>query len=116
MTRISRIGIVALASAIVLGAAPAGSETAGVVFDDANANGVRDAHERGRAGIAVTNGRDVVRTDADGRYALPDGGAGFVSLTCPSDARCPALFHRGAGDFALVRQADERGFFFIHVA
>lgn len=51
---------------------PAGEETArGVVFEDRNRNGVRDAGEPGIAGVAVSNMDAVVRTDPEGRYALP---------------------------------------------
>jgi hypothetical protein len=44
---------------------------AGVVFDDANGNGARDPAEPGVAGVAVSNGGDVVRTDGNGRYRIP---------------------------------------------
>lgn len=43
----------------------------GVVFHDRNANGVRDQGEPGVAGVRVSNGVDVVRTDDAGAYALP---------------------------------------------
>src|SRR3546814_6230402 len=43
----------------------------GTVFEDGNGNGVRDAGEAGIGGVAVSDGRQVVRTDAQGRYALP---------------------------------------------
>jgi hypothetical protein len=42
-----------------------------VVFSDRNGNGRRDLLERGLPGVAVSNGRDVVRTDWRGRYQLP---------------------------------------------
>ncbi|MGD8453132.1 MAG: calcineurin-like phosphoesterase family protein [Phycisphaerae bacterium] len=44
---------------------------AGVVFADANGNGVRDAGEAGIPDVRVSNGREIVPTDADGRYRLP---------------------------------------------
>jgi hypothetical protein len=52
----------------------------GTVYLDANRNDMRDAGERGVANVAVSNGSDVVRTDAEGRYALPiaDGQSVFV--------------------------------------
>jgi len=43
----------------------------GVVFHDRNANGARDRFEGGIRGVAVSNGRDVARTDRHGRYRLP---------------------------------------------
>jgi hypothetical protein len=53
------------------GAEGAGMGVGGVVFHDRNENGVRDRFERGVAGVAVSNGRDVARTDWRGRYRLP---------------------------------------------
>jgi hypothetical protein len=43
----------------------------GVVFHDLSRDGVRQADEPGVEGVLVSNGRDVVRTDEDGAYALP---------------------------------------------
>jgi len=43
----------------------------GSVFHDLSRDGVRQADEPGVAGVVVSNGRDVVRTDDDGAYALP---------------------------------------------
>ena len=43
----------------------------GVVFDDTNGNGLRDAGENGLAGMKVSNGREIVRTDATGKYSIP---------------------------------------------
>ncbi len=52
----------------------------GVVYHDANANGVRDPHEKGIARVRVSNGREIVRTDARGQYRLElnDGDTLFV--------------------------------------
>lgn len=50
------------------GMAHAGS---GIVFEDLNKNGVRDQGEPGIAGVAVSNQREVVQTDAEGRWTLP---------------------------------------------
>lgn len=47
------------------------TETArGVVYFDANTNGVRDAGEKGLEAVRVSNGREVVLTDEQGRYEL----------------------------------------------
>ncbi|AUI51954.1 calcineurin-like phosphoesterase C-terminal domain-containing protein [Arthrobacter crystallopoietes] len=43
----------------------------GSVFDDQNKNSVQDDGERGLGGVTVSNGRDVVTTDSQGRYELP---------------------------------------------
>ena len=53
-------------------AIPSGAETAnGSVFDDRNSNALRDDGEPGVPEVAVSNGRDVARTDAAGRWSLP---------------------------------------------
>jgi len=53
---------------------------AGLVWEDRNGNGLRDADEPGLPDVKVSDGVDVVRTDADGRYRLPvvDGRSVFV--------------------------------------
>lgn len=43
----------------------------GVVYLDANNNLQRDPGEQGLAGVLVSNGVDIVRTDEQGRYELP---------------------------------------------
>ncbi|MCB0072207.1 MAG: hypothetical protein KDE20_12145, partial [Caldilineaceae bacterium] len=40
----------------------------GIVFADTNRNGLFDADETGVADVPVSNGLDVVLTDAEGRY------------------------------------------------
>ena len=47
------------------------AETArGVVFNDQNGNGVHDTGELGLAGVPVSNGQDIVKTDMVGNYQL----------------------------------------------
>lgn len=43
----------------------------GVVFEDSNKNSKQDANEPGLPKVTVSNGRDVVTTDGQGRYELP---------------------------------------------
>jgi hypothetical protein len=47
------------------------TKATGVVFNDANTNGVRDDGEAGVPKVRVSNGREIVATDADGKYTLP---------------------------------------------
>jgi len=71
--------LVALLTTLALGCtgaplatdAPEAGFATGVVFHDRNGNGVRDRFDFGVPGVAVSNGRDVARTDARGRYRLP---------------------------------------------
>jgi len=54
-----------------LGPACAHAATArGVVYEDLNENGVRDAEEPGVPDYRVSNGRDITLTDEEGRYEL----------------------------------------------
>ena len=48
----------------------ANSTATGTVFLDTNGNEVKDDNENGLPGVRVSNGQDIVQTDADGRYAL----------------------------------------------
>jgi hypothetical protein len=79
----------ALASLAALAAAPAAAQGSGAadtvtargtVFEDVASTGVRGANAPGVPGVMVSNGRDVVLTDADGGWSLPlrDGDAVFV--------------------------------------
>lgn len=93
----------------------------GTVFDDRNANGIRDPGEAGIAGVAVSDGISVVVTDDDGRYILTvktgtaDDGS-FVFVVKPRGWRppvdrhnLPRFYARTGGtevDFALLRSED----------
>lgn len=54
-----------------LNAASVADEARGVVFEDHDRDGLRDPGEDGIAGVGVSNGREIVMTDANGRYQLP---------------------------------------------
>ncbi len=66
-----------LGGSIVFSPAPAGAQTpapqtaTGIVFHDKNWNGRRDSGEEGLSNVRVSNQRDIVKTDKDGRYRLP---------------------------------------------
>jgi hypothetical protein len=63
------------ASALVLttgaGMAHRMAHASGSVFEDRSGTGQRRSGDPGIAGVMVSNGRDVVRTDRDGRWRLP---------------------------------------------
>lgn len=46
-------------------------EATGIVYEDLNGNSKRDDGEPGIAGIKVSNGEAIVKTDATGRYRIP---------------------------------------------
>ena len=67
-----------------------GSVTAtGFVFEDRSGAGRRQADDPGLPGVAVSNGRDVVRTDVSGRYSLAVSDGDAVFVVKPSGYRVP---------------------------
>lgn len=65
------------------------SNISGRVFIDANGDGSYDPSEAGVAGAAVSNGRSVARTDADGRYHLDLRAGDTLFLVKPPGLRVP---------------------------
>jgi 3',5'-cyclic AMP phosphodiesterase CpdA len=93
----------------------------GVVFNDANGNGLLDPNERPVAGVVVSNQVDVVTTDAAGRYQLPAGDNTIVFVSVPTDWKTvgPSWHTVPAGDsvsFALQAERQPRTFKFIHAS
>lgn len=74
---------------VVDGAAEDPEILAGQVFDDANKNSRIDGGEAGVPGVSVSNGVDVVQTDAEGRYELPVRGDFTAFVTQPSGWQVP---------------------------
>jgi hypothetical protein len=112
--------IVALTSAPSV-AHPRAIEVTGVVFDDANRNGTRDAGERGIAGVAVSNQDTVVTTDASGAFRLPGVGTGVIFVSTPNAYRSVGPWWRAANStqplsFALTREQPGAEFTFIHAS
>lgn len=66
----------------------------GVVFHDANNNGQRDDGEKPLAGIRVSNGREIVKTDAQGRYELPVDNDTILFVIKPEGWRTPISEHQ----------------------
>jgi hypothetical protein len=61
----------------------------GIVFHDANANRKYDEGDKPLSGIRVSNGRDVVATDGDGRYHLPIDDDTILFVIKPRGWRSP---------------------------
>ena len=70
----------------------------GVVFADINGNGRRETNETGIAGVALSNGCDVVISDGDGRYEISVAPTEIIFLSKPAnysipvDESCPTIF------------------------
>jgi hypothetical protein len=67
----------------------AGTTVTGTVFEDRAGGGRRAAGDPGIPGVLVSNGREVVRTDRDGRYALPLDEPGIIFVIKPSGYAVP---------------------------
>jgi hypothetical protein len=78
-----------LATAVSSGAPVcAGDQVAGVVFEDSG-TGERRPGDRGIAGVLVSNGHDVVKTDHEGRYALPLADEAIIFVIKPTGYAVP---------------------------
>ncbi|HEX5072777.1 MAG TPA: metallophosphoesterase [Gemmatimonadaceae bacterium] len=111
---------VALVAALGIGPLRA-AEVSGVVFEDTNRNGTRDAGERGVAGIAVSNQDTVVTTDASGAFRLPSAGTGVIFVSTPNAYRPVGPWWRpvSSGEplaFALTREQARSELTFIHAS
>ncbi|NBB84568.1 MAG: phosphoesterase, partial [Alphaproteobacteria bacterium] len=74
---------------VVAGSGEPADTVTGVVFEDANRDGMRQEGETGIEGVMVSNGREVVATDADGAYSLPAYDNMTVFVTEPADHDAP---------------------------
>ncbi|MFT5328067.1 MAG: hypothetical protein ACI8P0_005975, partial [Planctomycetaceae bacterium] len=66
----------------------------GVVFHDANGNGSRDSGEKGLADIRISNGVDIVKTDADGKYEIGVDDDSIIFVIKPTGWRTPVSEHQ----------------------
>lgn len=71
----------------------------GTVFDDKNKNSKRESGEPGLPGVKVSNGRDIVATDGQGRYELPAFDNMTVFVTQPRGYQVPVDEHNVAQFF-----------------
>lgn len=60
------------------------STVKGFVYEDANGNNKKEKSEKGIANVAVSNGVEVVMTDAKGNYQLPIGEDNIIFVSKPS--------------------------------
>lgn len=100
-------------------APPAPAASAGIVFEDRDGDGIRDAGEPGLAGIVVSDQEHVARTDADGRFALPAGGTGAVFVVVPRHQRATGAWWLRAGTglaFGLARAPEPATVTIVHAS
>jgi len=77
----------------------------GVVFHDRDGDAARGAGEPGLEGVAVSNGREVARTDAEGRYRLPVDDDTILFVVKPSGWRTPMSRDRLPSFFYIHKPA-----------
>ncbi|MFQ5415586.1 MAG: calcineurin-like phosphoesterase C-terminal domain-containing protein [Myxococcota bacterium] len=90
--------LLALAGAGCAGSSPdprgdASDTVRGVVFHDRDGDGRRGRWEFGLHGVAVSNGREVVRTNWHGRYRLPISDDSIVFVVKPCGYATPVNQH-----------------------
>ena len=61
----------------------------GIVFTDINKNGIQDANEPGIAGVAVSNGCEVVQTNNAGVYEISIAPAEIIFISKPANFLVP---------------------------
>ena len=61
----------------------------GVVFHDKNGNRQRDAGEPGLPDVKVSNGKEIVKTDAAGKYEIPIDDDTTIFVIKPRQWRTP---------------------------
>jgi len=66
-----------------------GESARGLVFEDLNGNGQRDTSEPGIAGVAVSDGRTVVLSDANGLYELEIEAESILFISKPAGFAVP---------------------------
>lgn len=103
MLYIQMKNIFAVATALSLSYTVSAQEIAkGVVFDDINKNGILDKKERGIPNVSVSNGVEVVQTDAQGQYKLPVDEDNIIFVIKPADYALP------------LSTANQPKFYYIH--
>jgi uncharacterized protein (TIGR03067 family) len=97
------------------------ADVTGVVFLDANENGVRDSGEAGLPGVAVSNQDTVVVTDASGAFRMTTRGTGIVFVSTPDGYRQVGSFWKDVAAsptlaFPLATSPAPASFTFIHAS
>jgi len=115
------LGVVVMASATDCASGPEFPDgITGLVFEDANANGVQDDDEQGIKGVLVSNGVYCRPTNNAGEYNLPAEGS-LVFITTPRDytptGQWYASIPSGKIDFGLkyTPEKDSSDFTFVQM-
>ncbi|MGX5687433.1 calcineurin-like phosphoesterase C-terminal domain-containing protein [Arcticibacter tournemirensis] len=82
--------------------ASAQTKAKGYVFEDANKNGKKESKEKGIAGVAVSNGVNVVQTNSKGFYELPVGNDNILFVIKPKNYQ------------VAVNELNQPAYYYIH--
>lgn len=66
-----------------------GVPVGGFVYLDSNQNGIKDTNEKGIAGVCVSNGELVVKTDKNGKWSMDQGISNMLFLIKPAGYKVP---------------------------
>ncbi|MGU3538551.1 calcineurin-like phosphoesterase C-terminal domain-containing protein [Methylobacterium sp. A54F] len=107
---LTRRQAVAAAAALSLAAgtgagAQAAPEATGIVYEASTPGAARSEGSRGIPDVLVSNGREIARTDAEGRYRLPMPGDGIVFVIKPAGWALP-LGPDNVPRFSYIHQPD----------
>jgi predicted MPP superfamily phosphohydrolase len=110
-----------LGAALLVALSAPHADITGVVFLDANGNGLRDPGEAGIANVAVSNQDVVITTDVKGEFRLPAAGTGVVFVSTPDGYRSVGKFWRAADTqqplaFPLARLPRAAELTFVHAS
>jgi len=76
----------------------------GFVYEDKNGDGIAEGNEKGIPGALVSDGFEIVKTDRQGKFSLPENPeARFITLTTPSGYEHTTAFYRkpDSGDLSF---------------
>jgi hypothetical protein len=76
----------------------------GIVFEDRSGAGRRQPGDPGLAGVLVSNGRDLVKTDREGRYALPVDDETIIFVIKPTGYAVPVERDSMLPRFSYIHQ------------
>ena len=103
-------------SLLLLVASATGADHTGTIFVDHDGDGMHGSQEPPLQGVRVSDGRTVVVSDADGRYALPSSPGALVFVTRPDGFASETWYREGSGDFGLRPVSTTEDFFFVQMS
>ena len=118
MLRIKKIILLNFFSLFVLANVTAQS-ISGVVYEDKNNNGTKEANEPGIKGVSVSDQINIVVTDANGFYQIVNKGYGIIFITVPNGYSAKTFWQKTSQlqiNFALTKSASHSSFQFIHAS